>query len=295
MKKGQTSIRGGVQDFLCPFTELNITQGANGSYSHKGLYDIDTAGKDINAYAPCDCVCKAVDKQYAFVWWESKEKVRWANGDIDYVTFYFGHDSNITAVPNMTINQGVLIAQQGTGGVADGRHTHFGVAKGKFVRTWTTIGNNFGLANQVNIEDVCFMDGTTITVGKANWKYLKDVPVNTTPTPPTSPSKVDNVLHANEKFVFNKVYKNEGLKYINGVWAVYNGELGAYIGVGLITKCDANGNVTANQTMATSGDYFKIQGTFTVGSSGNGTFPDGWVIPKGWGFKINAKTLQEVA
>ena len=37
MYKGQKSIRGGIEDFLCPFTDMYITQGSNGKYSHRGI------------------------------------------------------------------------------------------------------------------------------------------------------------------------------------------------------------------------------------------------------------------
>ena len=49
MKKGQTSKRGGIQDILCPFTDMVITQGsgyADGNFSHKGTRAIDVRGKE---------------------------------------------------------------------------------------------------------------------------------------------------------------------------------------------------------------------------------------------------------
>lgn len=189
MKKGQTSVRGGIQDLLCPVVDVNITQGSNGSYSHKGSTAIDNAsGKDKNLYAPCDCTCVAIDKQYAFVCWQSDNKVRFADGTIDYATFYFGHDSNINAKVGMKVKQGVLIAQEGTGGVATGVHSHIEVAKGKYTGVlWKP--NTYGvyvLPNAVEFEVAFFMDETTITVGKANWKYLKDVSVSTSSTSNTS-------------------------------------------------------------------------------------------------------------
>ena len=36
MYAGQKSVRNGIEDFLCPFTIMNITQGANGALSHRG-------------------------------------------------------------------------------------------------------------------------------------------------------------------------------------------------------------------------------------------------------------------
>ncbi|MDL2276394.1 CHAP domain-containing protein [Breznakia sp. OttesenSCG-928-G09] len=116
------------------------------------------------------------------------------------------------------------------------------------------------------------------------------------PSKPSKP-KVDNVLNAGEKFIFPKNYKAERVTKINGVWAVYNSELGAYINVKLVTETNSKGVPTADQNLSgdISGSYFKIPGTFVVGSSGSGTFKNGYVIPKSWGFKINAATLQEVA
>ncbi|MFV0467421.1 MAG: hypothetical protein ACK5MK_00675, partial [Dysgonomonas sp.] len=79
------------------------------------------------------------------------------------------------------------MAQEGTAGNADGNHLHIEVKNGKFEKG--TYGmydlNSYGvyhMRNNCPIEKVCFMDGTTIKVGKADWKYIKDVPVSVTPT-----------------------------------------------------------------------------------------------------------------
>ena len=56
MLKGQKSVRGGIEDFLCPFTDMYITQGSLGTFSHKGIMANDVRGKkeDIRYayYAP---------------------------------------------------------------------------------------------------------------------------------------------------------------------------------------------------------------------------------------------------
>ena len=61
MIKYQTSRRAGIQDFLCPFTDMYITQGANGAFSHKGTMANDVRGRDVGVrypyYAPCDVKC----------------------------------------------------------------------------------------------------------------------------------------------------------------------------------------------------------------------------------------------
>ena len=58
MYKGQKSVRGGIQDFLCPFTDMYISQGSNGSLSHKGTMANDVRGSSSGIrypyYSPCD-------------------------------------------------------------------------------------------------------------------------------------------------------------------------------------------------------------------------------------------------
>ena len=44
MKKGQKSVRGGIEDFLCPFTDMYITQGSNSRPSHMGIMANDVRG-----------------------------------------------------------------------------------------------------------------------------------------------------------------------------------------------------------------------------------------------------------
>ena len=40
MYKGQKSVRGGIQDFLCPFTDMYITQGSNMGTHVKTVFGI---------------------------------------------------------------------------------------------------------------------------------------------------------------------------------------------------------------------------------------------------------------
>ena len=61
MIKGQKSVRGGIEDFLCPFTDMYITQGSMTNGSHKGIYANDVRGIQPGVrypyYAPCTCKC----------------------------------------------------------------------------------------------------------------------------------------------------------------------------------------------------------------------------------------------
>lgn len=193
MRKGQTSIRNGIQDLLCPFDKLYITQGSNGGYSHRGSTAIDTTsgvvGEKRAYYAPCDLKCVAVNKNYAFVWWQSINKVRFANGKIAYATIMVGHDETINATVGMTIKQGVQLGNLGAGGTATGVHCHIEVSPTQ-EKTW--IPNRYGvyiLPNQIEFEDAFFMDNTEILLGVAPWKYLKDVPVATNQKPAAAPAQ----------------------------------------------------------------------------------------------------------
>lgn len=184
MIKGQTSKRNDIQDVLCPFTDWYCTQGANASFSHLGSEANDIIGKQSGVrypyFAPVDVICVNINKKYAFVWWQSVNKVRLADGSIDYVTFLCGHDETINCYIGQVIKQGIQIGNMGKGGNATGIHCHIEVGRGK-QKTWNA--NKYGIyciPNQIPLEQVFFMDNTNIILGIANWKYLKDVPVNQT-------------------------------------------------------------------------------------------------------------------
>ena len=75
MKKGQTSVRNGIQDFLCPFTDMYITQGSGGSFSHKGTMANDVRGTQSGVkypyYAPCTCKCVKAYPESGQAMWQS--------------------------------------------------------------------------------------------------------------------------------------------------------------------------------------------------------------------------------
>ncbi len=182
MKKGDTSRRDGIQDVLCPFTDWYCTQGANDSYSHKGSEANDVrglrAGIRYPYYAPVDVRCVHINRAYAFVWWQSVEKVRLADGTIDYVTFLCGHDNTINCYIGQMIKQGVQIGNMGNAGNATGVHCHIEVGRGK-QDTW--VKNQCGeycIQNQIPLENVFFMNNTNILLGIADWKYLDDIKIS---------------------------------------------------------------------------------------------------------------------
>lgn len=180
MKKGQKSKTGNYENVLCPFTYMNMTQDANGKFSHQGSTALDLigskSGKREAYYAPVKVKCVNVDKKYAFVWWQSVNKVRYADQTIDYVTFMCGHDDSINAYKGMILEQGIQLGNMGKGGNATGVHCHIEVGRGKQT-TWKK--NKQGvwcIPKAVKFENVFFMDNTTIKNCKKSWKYLKSIP-----------------------------------------------------------------------------------------------------------------------
>lgn len=188
MKKGQTSKRGGYQDLLCPFTKVHVSQYSDRG-THKGskAYDV-TNGDGVRApyYAPCDVKCVAVIPSYGEAIWQSTNKVRFANGKIDYYTFTTVHDNSFDAKVGLTRKQGQQIGNMGNKptNICTGVHCHIEGCCGK---TNKLVKNKYGyyilksFKDEVLPRDTFFMDGTIIK----KWfkpKYLKDVPVVTTKT-----------------------------------------------------------------------------------------------------------------
>lgn len=198
MIKGQKSIRNGIEDFLCPFTDMYITQGSGGSYSHKGIMANDVRGKQAGVrypyYAPCTCKCIKTYPSSGQVMWQSTNKVRFANGRIDYATFMTVHDDTMDAVAGKTyVNQGSQLGNMGTKGNATGVHCHIEVSQSNNT-SWTK--NQYGIyhfANEYDLDDCYFVDNTNILQGLGGkWKKTSAVPVST-------PEKVDQILHKGSK------------------------------------------------------------------------------------------------
>lgn len=183
MKKNQTSVRNGIEDFLCPFTDMYITQGADGDFSHKGTMANDVRGKKRGIkypyYAPVTCKCLKVYPDGGGSKWQSLEKVRFSNGRVDYATFIIYHDETQDCYVDQVVHQGKQIGNMGKKGNVTGVHCHIEIEQGKD----TTFKKNkygvYSLNNEVDTDDCYFCDDTNImNMKNANWKYLSDVPVS---------------------------------------------------------------------------------------------------------------------
>src|SRR5690606_14584833 len=89
-----------MEKAILPIKYMKQTQGVNGNYSHQGTFAIDfghKAGK-TNVYAPFTGVIKRISSPEGgnAVWLESKEKILWADGTIDYMTVLTIHDNDVS-------------------------------------------------------------------------------------------------------------------------------------------------------------------------------------------------------
>lgn len=205
MYKDQKSVRGGIQDFLCPFTDMFITQGSGGAYSHKGTMANDVRGSEPGVrypyYAPCDCECIWTYPSSGQAMWRSLNKVRFANGNIDYATFVTAHDDTFDAKPGMRIEQGTQLGNMGTKGNATGVHCHIEIAQHKYdLSNWKQ--NQYGIwcfPDETDTDDCYFVDNTNIINGMGgNWKTTDKVPAG---------EVVDQILHVGSKVQLDGTYE----------------------------------------------------------------------------------------
>lgn len=181
MQKGQKASKDGIQYFLCPFTDMYITQGSGGLYSHRGTMANDVRGKDVGVrypyYAPCDCKLIWCDKTNGQGMWQSLNKVIFANGNIDYATFVTAHDNTFDAIPGQIVRQGEQLGNMGDKGNATGVHCHIEIAQHLYnLSNWKK--NKYGIycfPNETDTDDCYFINGTNILNGMGgNWKMIPE-------------------------------------------------------------------------------------------------------------------------
>lgn len=192
MRAGQKSVRASIEDFLCPFTDMYITQGARGNFSHKGTCSNDVRGLYPNVrydyYAPCTVKCLRLYPETGQSMWQSVNKVRFANGRIDYATFMLAHDDNLynNAWVGKVVTQGDKLGTMGTKGVATGVHCHIQISQSKD-EAWIKKASFYydgktypiyGFNNEYDPDYCYFVDNTNIIEGMGGeWKVTSDIPV----------------------------------------------------------------------------------------------------------------------
>jgi hypothetical protein len=280
MQKGQKSIRGGIEDFLCPFTDMYITQGSNMKPTHMGIMANDVRGYSSGVrypyYAPCTCKCLKTYPESGQVMWQSVNKVRFANGRVDYATFMTVHDDTMDAKIGQVVSQGNQLGNMGTKGNATGVHCHIEIEQGNDT-SWTK--NQYGVwhfNNEYDTDDCYFVDNTRILEGMGgNWKTTNQVPVQE----PPKPTGADQVLYKGSKVRFDGVFKVDILKSpvssnLFGCCQLTGCSLNDYKNENVkpyhwiptqdFTECYNNGQPTADQVLSGGNSWVKNDNIYEV-------------------------------
>ena len=185
----------GYEVALFPLEYLVMSQDEGGDYSHSGTYNIDLLGWNSSGrvyqcpvYAPCTMKVVAYWDSYDGghqVTFESVNKVHLPNGQLDYLTIAFGHDSNppYTSIGSV-VNQGDLCYHTGTYGNVTGDHTHTCCGQGHYQGYTQRATGNYDLTNRIHYWEAVYVNDTTIIQGYShNWIEY------TGPIPPTTEKK----------------------------------------------------------------------------------------------------------
>lgn len=182
----------GYEVALFPMPYLYMSQDEGGDYSHVGTYNIDFIGYGPNGviyqapiYAPCTMQVVAFwagstgGNQVTF---QSVNKVHLPNGQLDYLTIAFGHDSNppYTTIGSI-VHQGELCYHTGTYGQVTGDHVHTCLGQGVYVGYTTRPGGHMDLTNRIHYWEGVFVNDTTIVQGYGHNWITWDGPIPPTP------------------------------------------------------------------------------------------------------------------
>ena len=167
----------GYEVLLFPLAYLYMSQDEGGDYSHLYTYSIDLLGWGSNGriyqcpyYAPCTCKCVQVGT--GSVVWESVDKVHFANGILDYVTFHVAHDDDTSGhYVGQIVNQGDLIGHTGTTGHVTGDHVHLNTARGHFAGFYDVGTGHYQLRNSTHVYNTMYVNDTVVVRGyNHNWR-----------------------------------------------------------------------------------------------------------------------------
>lgn len=164
---------------IFPNGTVNVSQVAyNSGYSH-AEYNATDILPDGDVYAPFTGTIVYVDPSWGYVVLQSKNKVYYADGTLDYMCVGFMHDNNIDDLwETKEIKKGAPFYQAGTKSPPDpkykitGAHVHIVVMRGK-LSNYTYYYSGSG---NVYIYDAFFLTDTTYISRSGydtnSWKYL---------------------------------------------------------------------------------------------------------------------------
>ena len=217
MKKGQKSCNREIENFLCPVTDMYRSQDAGGSYSHKGILANDVrgavAGIRYPYYAPCTCKCIKTYPVTGQVMWQSVNKVRFANGRVDYATFMTAHDDTMDAKVGQMVEQGKQLGNMGRKGYSNmtGIHCHIEVSQSADTSWIKNQFGNYHFNHEYDLNDCYFVDNTNIIKGNdKKWRTTKDIVIKEASV--NNIEIVDQILHVGSKVKFDGIFKVDILR-----------------------------------------------------------------------------------
>lgn len=166
-----TGSGGGYQLAQFPMDMIYVTQGENGSFSHKGTLCIDFVGTydKYPYYAPCDCT--AIGTGDAYLVWKSDKEVMCADGKVRNIVWVNVHEEPLEHSVGTKLKKGEFMGRTGIGGRVTGDHWHFNVIEGDKYLGWSYTPDSRLTGNELHIYDVFAVNGVKIVEGGGyQWK-----------------------------------------------------------------------------------------------------------------------------
>lgn len=175
-----------VEYAIFPQKVINITQRANGAFSHKNLQAWDLADIDSNiqqAFAPCTVIvlAKPTSNANTVLFGSCDEQgnpraVMTENGTKRILTFALTHDDYIGDIKIGEIyRSGEKIYDEGKAGKATGNHIHIEVAEGWQYKKITDKYGHYRIVNIVPIADIFYQLNGWNEIKNANYYTFKEV------------------------------------------------------------------------------------------------------------------------
>lgn len=158
---------------------LNISQKADGGFSHRGDKALDLSGKDRgidSLKAPFTGIVKRIYTPANAVWLESVDKVKYADGTVDYMTVLTMHDDDVSNLKvGDVIKQGTIYYNEGTRGKATGNHIHLACGKGKFTGNgwYKNQYDSWCINNQYDVYKALFLFDTVKVLNNGGYDWIR--------------------------------------------------------------------------------------------------------------------------
>lgn len=158
---------------------LNVSQKANSKFTHKGDKALDLSGKDTgieSLKAPFTGIIKRIYASTNSVWLESIEKVKYADGTIEYMTVMTMHDNDVSNLKvGDIIKQGQIYYEEGRQGYTTGNHIHIAVGKGKFTGNGWYLNDDgsWVINNQYDVHKALYLLDSVNVLNSGDYNWVK--------------------------------------------------------------------------------------------------------------------------